>query len=79
MARDFWDFLAVLEHGVAGGDLAAALALYQRKFAADDIGHVVRSLAYFGDADAAPLPRGLSDVEWARIKRELERRVRALG
>ncbi len=79
MARDFWDFHALLEAGVAGGALDEALRLYCRKYAADDIGHVVRSLVYFGDADAAPLPLGLSPSEWERIRRELERRVTALG
>ncbi|MBI3204292.1 MAG: nucleotidyl transferase AbiEii/AbiGii toxin family protein [Myxococcales bacterium] len=79
MARDFWDLHALLEHGVAGGALDEALRLYQRKFAAGDIGHVVRSLAYFGDADAAPLPRGLSALEWEDIKRAFEKRVCALG
>jgi hypothetical protein len=79
LARDFWDLHALLEHGVAHGDLARALELYRRKFSADDIGHVVRSLAYFGDADASPLPEGLSDSEWARIKRDFERWVVALG
>lgn len=79
LARDFWDLHALLEHGVAQGNLQQALNLYQRKFAADDIGHVVRSLVYFGDADASPLPRGLSDREWARIKHDFEQRVTALG
>jgi hypothetical protein len=79
MARDFWDLYALLEHGVAQGDLERALELYQRKFQADDIGHVVRSLAYFGDADASPLPAGLAEAEWARIKHDFERWVTALG
>lgn len=78
MARDFWDLHALLEHGVASGALAEALRLYQRKFAADDIGHVVRSLVYFGDADSAPLPLGLSPPAWTRIKRDFERRVSEL-
>jgi hypothetical protein len=54
--------------GTAGGTLAGALKLYRRKFTTDDIGHVVRSLAYFGDAEAAPLPIGLDSVRWSEIK-----------
>ena len=54
------------------------LQQYPRKFAAEDIGHVVRALSYFADADARPLPRGLSPEEWARIKSELAARVKAL-
>lgn len=78
MARDFWDLHALLAHGVAGGVLDEALRLYQKKFAADDIGHVVRSLVYFGDAEAAPLPLGLSPTEWQRIRRDFEQWVRQL-
>jgi len=77
-AKDFWDLAALLEHGVAGGDLGRLLELYERKFVNDDRGHVVRSLAYFGDADAAPLPHGLDETHWRQIKRDLLARVRAL-
>lgn len=79
LARDFWDLHLLLRHGVADGDLPSALALYQRKYAADDIGHVIRSLAYFGDAAEAPLPRGLSEEVWADIQRDFEARVSALA
>lgn len=66
--RDFWDLHMLLEGGTGGGTLTGALGLYRRKFATDDIGHVVRSLAYFGDADAAPLPTGLDPERWSAIK-----------
>lgn len=79
MARDFWDLHALLEHGVARRALDEALRLYQRKFADDDIGHVVRSLVYFGDADAAPLPLGLAALDWVRIKQSFERQVSQLA
>jgi len=78
MARDFWDLHGLLEHGVADGDLETALGLYRRKFTDSDVGHVVRSLAYFGEADAAPLPLGLERGEWERIKQSFERSVLAL-
>lgn len=79
MARDFWDLHALLARGVAAGSLERALDLYRTKYTADDIGHVIRSLAYFGDADAAPLPRGLSPADWLGVKHEFERRVAALA
>lgn len=79
LARDFWDVHALLAAGVAGGSLERALELYRTKYTADDIGHVVRSLVYFGDADSAPLPRGLSPSEWQRIQRDFERQVVGLG
>lgn len=77
-AKDFWDLGVLLEHGAARGDLATLLEQYVRKFPVEDIGHAVRALAYFGDADAAPLPAGLSPAQWAAIKRSFAERVRAL-
>jgi hypothetical protein len=77
-AKDFWDLQVMLEHGVAGGRLAELLEAYARKFTAEDVGHAVRSLAYFGDADAAPLPLGLPQSQWAAIKEAFAERVRRL-
>lgn len=77
-AKDFWDLDALLDAGVAGGDLGTCLSLLPSKFPNADVGHVVRSLAYFGEADAAPLPRGLSPSAWAALKQRFERRVVAL-
>jgi hypothetical protein len=77
-AKDFWDLDVLLEHGVARGNLMVLLEQYARKFPVEDIGHVVRSLAYFGDADAAPLPLGLSAERWTSIKEAFAKRVRAL-
>ena len=77
-ARDFWDVHELLSQGLGADSLSAALALYEAKYAAADIGHVVRSLAYYADAEAAPLPVGLDPVKWARVKVDLARWVRAL-
>jgi hypothetical protein len=77
-AKDFWDLELLLEHGAASGTLAGALRLFERKYASEDVGHVVRSLAYFGDADAAPLPAGLDAKTWAGVKAKVAARVRAL-
>jgi hypothetical protein len=77
-AKDFWDLDELLAHGAAGGSLVRALDLFQQKYVSADIGHVVRSLAYFGEADAAPLPDGLAPDAWAVIKRRMVERVRAL-
>jgi Nucleotidyl transferase AbiEii toxin, Type IV TA system len=77
-AKDFWDLFVLLGHGVAGGTLESLLASYARKFPIEDIGHAIRSMAYFADADAAPLPLGLSPVFWAEIKRTFAAWVRAL-
>jgi hypothetical protein len=77
-AKDFWDLDVLLEHGVANGNLRVLLQDYARKFPIEDVGHVIRSLAYFGDADAAPLPLGLSAENWRSIKDAIAQRVRAL-
>jgi nucleotidyltransferase AbiEii toxin of type IV toxin-antitoxin system len=77
-AKDFWDLVELLQRGVAGGELSPLLDLYRRKFPVDDVGHAIRSLAYFADADEAALPRGLSREHWNAIKQEMARRVKAL-
>jgi hypothetical protein len=77
-AKDFWDLHELLGMGIGGGSLAGLLELYKRKFPVDDTGHAIRSLAYFGDADAAPLPRGLTPERWEEIKAAMRRRVREL-
>ena len=56
--------------------LSDCLELYRKKFAARDIGHVVRSLTYFDDADEEPPLRLLIDVDWEEIKLDLVGRVK---
>lgn len=75
-ARDFWDLHALL--AARDRTLEQALDAYRRKFAAEDIGHVVRSLVYFDDAEAQPMPTGLTHTHWARIKNDLRVWVKAL-
>jgi hypothetical protein len=76
LARDFWDLHAMLS--ARGTPLRAALDDYQRKYATEDIGHVVRSLVYFEDAEADPLPSGLSAEHWKQIQDDLRSWVRGL-
>jgi hypothetical protein len=78
-AKDFWDLDALLKHGVAAGSLAKAVELFGRKYPAVDTGHLVRSLAYFGEADDAPLPRGLGRAEWEALKERVRARVTLLS
>jgi hypothetical protein len=75
-AKDFWDLHALLGHRSI--DLSAALAEFERKYVNVDSGAVVRSLAYFGDADAEPLPRGLLATDWAAMKADIQRWVAEL-
>ena len=75
-ARDFWDLHGVLR--ARGRSLGDALEAYRRKYADEDIGHVVRSLVYFAEAEAEPMPAGLTEEHWARIKADLTTWARGL-
>jgi hypothetical protein len=48
------------------------------RFASEDVGHVIKSLVYFGEADAAPLPSGLEEAHWRRVRSDFERWVSEL-
>jgi hypothetical protein len=74
--RDFWDLYVLMSAFPKG--LPEALAWYQKKFPVEDIGHVVRSLAYFADADAEPPLTGLPATKWDTIKDDFRRWVSAL-
>jgi Nucleotidyl transferase AbiEii toxin, Type IV TA system len=69
-ARDFWDLHEIIT--VTGRSLSDLLAAFQRKFPVEDLGHAIRSLGYFADAETAPLPAGLEPSRWATIKRDFE-------
>jgi hypothetical protein len=73
-ARDFWDLHTIVTR--TGRPLGALLAAFTRKYPVEDVGHVVRSLAYFGDA-RGPLPAGLTAEHWVQIQRDFEAWVRA--
>lgn len=74
-AKDFWDLDGLLSHGVADGSLARAIDLFAKKYPTIDTGHLLRSLAYFGEADAAPLPTGLGREQWEALKERIRARV----
>jgi hypothetical protein len=74
--RDFWDLHAMLS--ARRQPLREAIEAYGRKYAAEDVGHVVRSLVYFADAEAEPLPVGLTQEDWENIKAELRAWIRQL-
>ncbi len=75
-ARDFWDLHQLLR--LRGVTLVQALSDFSQRYPTADVGHVVRSLAYFGDAASAPLPSGLDATHWAAIRHDFEAWVRAL-
>jgi len=75
--RDFWDFHALCL--AKGWSLDAALDLYRRKFPNEDLGHVVRALSYFGDAESEPMLPGLNPDAWTRLKRDVRTWVASLA
>lgn len=68
-ARDFWDLHTIVTR--TGRPLLDFLDAFRRKYPTEDLGHVLRSLVYFGDA-GDPLPEGLSPSQWKRIQRDFE-------
>lgn len=74
-ARDFWDLHELITR--RGISLADALREHAQRYPREDSGHVLRSLAYFGDAEGSPLPAGLDPDGWKAIRRDFERMVRA--
>ena len=54
------------------------LDLYKQKYNTRDVGHVIRSLVYFKDADRQPDVKMLKDLSWNVLKRDFETCVREL-
>lgn len=73
--KDFVDLWFLLRRGRS---LAEYLELFERKFAERDVGHVVRSLVFFDDADAEPALPTILPVDWADLKRDFVRWVEQL-
>ncbi len=76
--RDFVDLFFILRE--TGFDLEALLELFRKKYASRPNNgiHVLKSLAFFDDADADPDPLMLADFSWAEIKRTLTGLVRKI-
>jgi len=55
--------------------LADFLGAFRGKYKTHDVGHVIRSLVYFDDADAEPPLRLLAPVDWAQVKDDFRRWV----
>jgi hypothetical protein len=68
--KDFIDLWVLISRHRSLDDY---LALYRKKYAARDIGHVVRSLAFFDDAEEEPPLHMLAEVEWDQVKADFGR------
>jgi len=76
--RDFVDLFFYLD---GGGDLEALFALLKRRFRDVEFNeyHLLKSLVYFEDAEAEPMPMMIRDVEWETIKGAMGAEVRRLS
>jgi len=76
--KDFVDLYFFLE---AGGSLESTLDLTRRRFQRVDYNeyHLLKSLVYFEDADAEPMPNMLREASWAAIKKRIIAEVQRLS
>jgi predicted nucleotidyltransferase component of viral defense system len=76
--KDFIDLFFYLR---SGATLAGIFTLLKQRFIRLDHNeyHLLKSLAYFDDAESEPMPRMIRDVEWAEIRRSIEAEVRRLS
>lgn len=65
----------------SGATLDGVLTLLERRFAGLDYNeyHLLKSLAYFEDAESEPMPNMIRDVEWTEIRDTLEAEVLRLS
>jgi hypothetical protein len=63
--KDFIDLYAL---GQSGATLEEMVGWYRERYDVADVGHVLFSLSYFGDADPQEMPEMLWPVEWEEIK-----------
>lgn len=70
--KDFWDIAELLDHF----SLEQMLLFFKQKHKATDVGHLVRSLVYFADAEESEPPLTLKKYTWNGVKKKIERSVR---
>ena len=76
--KDFVDLYFFLQ---AGGSLESTLDLTRRRFQRVDYNeyHLLKSLVYFEDAEAEPMPRMLREASWTAIKKRIIAEVQRLS
>ena len=74
--KDFIDLHYMIKHFLGLDDY---LQLYMKKYENRDIGHVVRSLVYFADAETEPDIKTNYPLSWKDLKQDFERWVKDLS
>ena len=72
--KDFVDLYFLLEQY----SLSEFIDLYTNKYPDAQIFFVLKSLAYFEDAEAQPMPKMLIDIDWNDVKRRITDSVKKL-
>ncbi|MES2658652.1 MAG: nucleotidyl transferase AbiEii/AbiGii toxin family protein [Verrucomicrobiota bacterium] len=62
--KDFYDLVALLDHF----SIQEMIGFFTAKYPATDSFTVIRSLAWFGDAESEPDPVSLTGVTWSQVK-----------
>lgn len=72
------DFVDLYFHLTGGTTLESIFALVRRRFTDVDLNeyHLLKSLTYFEDAEAEPMPRMIRDVDWEEVKERIRAEVR---
>jgi hypothetical protein len=71
--KDFIDICALARNGLT---LEAVLDQYRRKYAVEDIAHVLYGLAYFDDAEREEDPYLVWDLNWKDVKKTIRKWLR---
>lgn len=76
--KDFIDLYCLLKGGM---NLPEILALVDKRFDHIDYNayHIQKSLVWFEDAEAEPMPDMIRGIEWRSVRQEIEGAVRAMG
>jgi hypothetical protein len=76
--KDFVDLYFYLR---SGGSLEGSFSLLRRRFAEIDYNEyqLLKSLVYFADADAEPMPRMIRDATWETVKEAIVAEVLRLS
>lgn len=69
--KDFIDLYFLLQKYT----LLEMLGFYQQKYADSQLFTVLRSMTYFEDAEADPMPSMLAPVKWSQIKDTIQKNV----
>jgi hypothetical protein len=72
--KDFYDVAALLDHF----PLAAMIHLYEAKYRPASLMMLIRSLAWFDDADAEPDPISLCGLSWPLVTERVSTAIRSL-